>query len=335
MCLKSPERQDPEEAPRARIQITTHMTHPLTELSASAAASDPAADLSSTLDNTGGDVEQVYIDDLILYLPVGVSALILAHLGPKGILQLRQTCRAMHAEIRIIFARQFFSRRRIRTDHEGLRTFESISKYSHLSQYVQRVEIVIDHAALFDQYITNTQGVKKALDNCAAPGLCKADAYRMDGADKVFNLKWGLKPAQIMANEATLAHRIIQAILTSIAISQLQIDTLAIKINTSAETSSCLTPDMLIGPSIAIIAKSQIISLRRLHLVLNPNDTKLATDPSAWISSFLHFIGLLPHLSELALEFGKRDTRGRRLDRLYKHGIDIPIPSTQKDASRD
>ncbi|KAF5671381.1 hypothetical protein FDENT_10920 [Fusarium denticulatum] len=322
MCHKTPERQDPEETPRARIQITTHMTHPLTELSPSAAASDPAADLSSTFDNTGDDVEQV------------ASALIFAQLDPNGILQLRQTCRVMHAKTRTIFARQFFSQRRIRTDHEGLRTFESISNHPHLSQYVQRVEIVIDHAALFDQYIINTQAVKKALDNCAAPALFKAEhgikclsralislinckrieiksAHRMDGADKAFNLKWGLKPAQITANEATLAHRIIQAILTATAIGRLQIDTLAVKINTSAETSSCVTPDMLIGPSIAIIAKSQIISLRRLHLVLNPNDTKVATDPSAWTSSFLQFIGLLPHLSDLALEFGNHDTRGR------------------------
>ncbi|KAF5577130.1 hypothetical protein FPCIR_12244 [Fusarium pseudocircinatum] len=304
MCHKSPERQNPEETPRARIQITTHMTHPLTELSPSAGASDTAADMSSTFDKTGDDVEQVYIDDLVshfmLYSGHGIRS--------------RSGSYVLH--------------------HEGLRTFESISNHAHLSQYVQRVEIVIDHAALFDQYIINTQAVKKALDNCAAPALCKVEygikcisralislinckqieiksAYRMDRADKGFNLKWGLKPAQIMANEATLAHRIMQAILTAIAIGRLQIDTLAIKINTSAGTSSCVTPDMLIGPSIAIIAKSRIISLRRLHLVLNPNDTKVATDPSAWISSFLQFIGLLPHLSDLALEFGNRDTRGR------------------------
>ncbi|KAM5360534.1 hypothetical protein ACJA88_014805 [Fusarium oxysporum] len=65
MCHKSPQRGGPEQAPQARIQITTHMTHPLAESSTRPTASDLAPDLSSTFDENGGDPEQVYIDDLV------------------------------------------------------------------------------------------------------------------------------------------------------------------------------------------------------------------------------------------------------------------------------
>ncbi|RKK83740.1 hypothetical protein BFJ69_g2477 [Fusarium oxysporum] len=270
----------------------------------------------------------------LLYLPVSVSALIFAQLDPQDILHLRQTCSVVHAKTITIFARRFFTARRITSDHESLQKLEKISKHPRLGQYIQTLEIVIDHASLFNQYMANAHAVKKALDNsdsevlvrteCGTECLSRAllnltncrrigirSAYRIQGAGQHISTKRGPKTTQILANEAKLAYRVIQAVLTAVAISQLQIEILDIRIGSSAEIKSCITPDLLIGPSVAIIAKSRLISLRRLHLVLNPNNPKLATDSSAWVPSFLHFIGLLPDLSELALEFEGRDTRGR------------------------
>ncbi|KAH7136197.1 hypothetical protein EDB81DRAFT_628333, partial [Dactylonectria macrodidyma] len=94
-----------------------------------------------------------------------------------------------------------------------------------------------------------------------------------------------------------LVRHIIHVVLTAAAVSKIQVEMLV------------LGPEQM--PSSAILAKSPLVSVRRLHISLDPHFPECVPASSKWESDLIRFIKLLPELPHLEFDFEERDEWGR------------------------
>ncbi|KAH7112597.1 hypothetical protein B0J13DRAFT_575482 [Dactylonectria estremocensis] len=108
-----------------------------------------------------------------------------------------------------------------------------------------------------------------------------------------------------------LVRHIIHVVLTAAAVSKIQVEVLVFGPDQMLINANRISPSMLIGPSSAILTESPLVSLRRLHISVDPHFPKCVPAASKWESDLIRFIKLLPELSHLELDFEERDEWGR------------------------
>ncbi|POR32470.1 hypothetical protein TPAR_07324 [Tolypocladium paradoxum] len=133
------------------------------------------------------------------------------------------------------------------------------------------------------------------------------DSNRPWGLDRLKRMT-GVLPQRTLTFASTksieLVRHILSAVLTAVVASKLDVEDVEISIGCLMQNANRISPYML--PSLP----SRIISLRRLHLVLDPGLPKFAST-LPWGSGLIRFVRLFPELSEFSLEFEHRDDFGR------------------------
>lgn len=113
------------------------------------------------------------------------------------------------------------------------------------------------------------------------------------------------------AKSIDFIRHLIHAVLTAIIASKLQIEELEISLRGLMENTNRISPQMLPGPSFIFLTQAlPITSLRYLHIVLDPCVPESSYD-LPWEHGLAHFISLFPELSQVLLEFDRRDNLER------------------------
>jgi hypothetical protein len=122
-----------------------------------------------------------------------------------------------------------------------------------------------------------------------------------------------------------LVRHIIHITLATAATSELHAEELEISVGSLMENANRISPKMLNGPSVGALAQTPLIHIRHLDLTLDPEDPD-ASGSAGTEYSIVQFIGLLPALSYLRLEFEFRDEHDRFSD--LSESLHVPALET-------